>query len=249
MLMKQQMRNLIHIKTNELKKYMEIKSINTLSITECCEQLNIRRDDLPKALQDIIVLSERERLLIAQLQSLLDDDKSAIESCRTIEQYEGYLSTWVDGLYHDYARTKITQLKAEARKQRFKYYFGILLLVFFAITLLNIAIETIGLSNDMDIYISDEYKCYGAVFVDDIFGNKYPLIRYSQYEEDNYGWLGLATTTIYNPNLELSESSMITLGNSIITKRKIVGLMYSIVLMLLSFLIYKKLIQKKLKKI
>ena len=74
------------------------------------------------------------------------------------------------------------------------------------------------------------------------------MIRYSQYEEDNYGWLGLATTTIYNPKLELSESSMITLGNSIITKRKIVGLMYSIVLMLLSFLIYKKLIQKKVEK-
>ena len=116
--MKQQMRNLIHIKTNELKKYMEIKSINTLSITECCEQLNIRRDDLPKALQDIIVLSERERLLIDQLQFLLDNDKSAIESCRTIEQYEGYLSTWVDGLYHDYARTKITQLKAVSKNKQ-----------------------------------------------------------------------------------------------------------------------------------
>lgn len=227
---------------------MDIKSIDRLSITECCEQLNLRREELPEALQNLSESSNRDKLLIEQLEFLLDKDKSAIELCKTIEQYEEYCSTQVDGLYHDYARQRITLLKAEARKQRFKYYFGILLLVFFAINLLNIAIETIGLSNDMDIYISDEHKCYGAVFVDDIFGNKYPLIRYSQYEEDNYGWLGLATTTIYNPNLELSESSMITLGNSIITKRKIVGLMYSIVLMLLSFLIYKKLIQKKVEK-
>lgn len=227
---------------------MDIKSIDRLSITECCEQLNLRREELPEALQNLSESSNRDKLLIEQLEFLLDKDKSAIELCKTIEQYEGYLSTWVDGLYHDYARQRITLLKAEARKQRFKYYFGILLLVFFAINLLNIAIETIGLSNDMHIYISDD-KCYGSVRVDDIFGNKYPLIRYSHNEEDNYGWLGLATTTIYNPNLELSESSMITLGNSIITKRKIVGLMYSIVLMLLSFLIYKKLIQKKVEKI
>lgn len=99
---------------------MEIKSIDTLSITECCEELNVRREDLPEVIQDIIVLSERERALIDQLQSLLDDDKSAIESCKTIEQYEGYLSTWVDGLYYDYARTKITQLKAVSKnKQKF----------------------------------------------------------------------------------------------------------------------------------
>lgn len=98
---------------------MEFKSIDTLSITECCEQLNLRREDLPEALQEVIEPSERDQLLIEQLQSLLDKDKLAIESCRTIEQYEGYLSTWVDGLYHSHARTRIAQLKAAAEELAF----------------------------------------------------------------------------------------------------------------------------------
>lgn len=99
---------------------MEFKSIDTLSITECCEQLNLRREDLPEALHNLIEPSERDQLLIERLQSLLDADKLAIESCRTIEQYEGYLSTWVDGLYHNRARTRIAQLKAEA--EEFAFY-------------------------------------------------------------------------------------------------------------------------------
>ena len=98
---------------------MEFKSIDTLSITECCEQLNLRREDLPEALQYIIEPSERNQLLIEQLQSLLDKDKSAIESCRTIEQYEAYLSSWTDGLYRGYARNRIAQLKAEAEELAF----------------------------------------------------------------------------------------------------------------------------------
>lgn len=98
---------------------MEFKSIDTLSITECCEQLNLRREDLPEALLEVIEPSERDQLLIEQLQSLLDEDKLAIESCRTIEQYEGYLSTWVDGLYHSHARTRIAQLKAAAEELAF----------------------------------------------------------------------------------------------------------------------------------
>lgn len=98
---------------------MKFKSIDTLSITECCEQLNLRREDLPEAIQNINEPSERDELLIEQLQSLLNEDKSAIESCRTIEQYEGYLSTWVDGLYHSHARTRIAQLKAEAEELAF----------------------------------------------------------------------------------------------------------------------------------
>ena len=98
---------------------MKFKSIDTLSITECCEQLNLRREDLPEAIQNINEPSERDELLIEQLQSLLNEDKLAIESCRTIEQYEGYLSTWVDGLYHSHAQTRIAQLKAVAEELAF----------------------------------------------------------------------------------------------------------------------------------
>lgn len=98
---------------------MEFKSIDTLSITECCEQLNLRREDLPEALQEVIEPSERDQLLIEQLRSLLDEDKLAIESCRTIEHYEAYLTSWADGLYRGYARNRITQLKAEAEELAF----------------------------------------------------------------------------------------------------------------------------------
>lgn len=98
---------------------MEIKSLDSLSISECCEQLNIRREDLPEALQEVPEPSERDQLLIEQLQSLLNEDKLAIESCKTIEEYEGYLSTWVDGLYHSYAGSRIAQLKAEAEELAF----------------------------------------------------------------------------------------------------------------------------------
>lgn len=98
---------------------MEFKSIDALSITECCEQLNLRIVDLPEALQDIVEPSERDQLLIEQLQSLLDKDKSAIASCRTIEHYEAYLTSWADGLYRGYARNRITQLKAEAEELAF----------------------------------------------------------------------------------------------------------------------------------
>lgn len=99
---------------------MKFKSIDSLSITECCEQLNLRREDLPEALLNLNEPTEKEQLLITQLESLLNEDKAAIESCTTIKQYEGYLSTWVDGLYHGYAQTRITQLKAEA--EEFAYY-------------------------------------------------------------------------------------------------------------------------------
>lgn len=98
---------------------MKFKSIDTLSITECCEQLSLRREDLPEAIQNINEPSERDELLIEQLLFLLNEDKSAIESCRTIEQYEGYLSTWVDGLYQSHARKRIAQLKAAAEELAF----------------------------------------------------------------------------------------------------------------------------------
>lgn len=98
---------------------MKFKSIDSLSITECCEQLHLKREDLPEALQNVIEPSERDELLIEQLQSLLDEDMSVIESCRTIEQYEAYLSSWADGLYRGYARNRIAQLKAEAEELAF----------------------------------------------------------------------------------------------------------------------------------
>lgn len=98
---------------------MKFKNIDSLSITECCELLNLRREDLPEAIQELNAPTEKSQLLIDRLNSLLSEDKSAIESCRTIEQYENYLSTWVDGLYHGYAQSRIARLKAEADELAF----------------------------------------------------------------------------------------------------------------------------------
>lgn len=98
---------------------MKFKSVDSLSISECCEQLNLRKEDLPEALQNFNEPTERKQLLITRLKFLLSEDKSAIDLCKTIEQYEGYLSTWVDGLYHGYARMRIAQLKAEAEELAF----------------------------------------------------------------------------------------------------------------------------------
>lgn len=98
---------------------MRIKKVESLSISECCKFLKIRRKYLPEAIRRINEPTKSDLLVIARLESLLVEDKSAIDSCQTIEEYEGYLSTWTDGLHYDYARTRIDQLKAEAKELAF----------------------------------------------------------------------------------------------------------------------------------
>ena len=91
---------------------MQFKNIDSLSITECCEHLNIRRDDLPKVLHELENLSEVDQLVLDRLITLLNADKSCFMSCSTIEQYEKYLSTWKDGLHENKAINEVTRLKA-----------------------------------------------------------------------------------------------------------------------------------------
>lgn len=91
---------------------MQFKNIDSLSITECCEHLNIRREDLPKVLQELENLSEVDQLVLDRLITLLNADKSCFMSCSTIEQYEKYLSTWKDGLHENKANAEIARLKA-----------------------------------------------------------------------------------------------------------------------------------------
>ena len=91
---------------------MKFKVIDMLSITECCEILNLRKKDLPQVLQNFNESTESDQLLITRLISLLEADKSAFESCTTIEQYEAYIRNWPDGFYCDEAQSRINQLKA-----------------------------------------------------------------------------------------------------------------------------------------
>lgn len=98
---------------------MEFKNIDSSSITECCEYLKINRQDLPEVVQSLKDLKGLDKLVVARLNLLLNADKAAIEACENIEQYEKYLSTWPDGLYHHFAKHRIAQLKAETEEHAF----------------------------------------------------------------------------------------------------------------------------------
>lgn len=94
---------------------MEYKKIDELSISECCAELNIKCSQLPEILDNISGSED----IIDRLRSLLDADTSAFNSCRTIEQYERYLSLWTDGLHRGRAAQRVAQLKAEAEELAF----------------------------------------------------------------------------------------------------------------------------------
>ncbi len=88
---------------------MQFKNIDSLSITECCEHLNIKKEDLPKALQGLNKTTELDRLVIARLNLLLNEDETAFKSCHSIEEYKRYCAIWTDGLYN----TKAAQIIRE----------------------------------------------------------------------------------------------------------------------------------------
>lgn len=95
---------------------MKLTKIKKLSISECCAELNIDRQQLPAILDNISGKQET----VDRLRSLLNEDLSAFKSCSTIEQFEGYLALWTDGLHREKAVERITQLKAEALAQKKK---------------------------------------------------------------------------------------------------------------------------------
>lgn len=97
---------------------MRFKNIDALGINECCEYLNINRNELPKAL-NINSQSEIDKLLIERLCNLLNADKIAFRSCSTIKQYEWYLKSWPEGLYLSQALQKIASIKATEKELSF----------------------------------------------------------------------------------------------------------------------------------
>lgn len=98
---------------------MQLKNIDSLSITECCRQLNIRKQDLPAALKSISADSDVNGVVIKRLESLIKADKDAFTSCSTIKQYENYLKSWKDGLFQNKARQKVTELSHIADETAF----------------------------------------------------------------------------------------------------------------------------------
>ena len=94
---------------------MEYKKIDELSISECCEELNIESQQLPAIIENISGPHE----IVDRLRSLVDADMSAFKSCSTIEQYERYLVLWTDGLHRGKAAQRVAQLKAQAEELAF----------------------------------------------------------------------------------------------------------------------------------
>lgn len=90
---------------------MEFKSVDMLTITECCEHLNLSKQDLPKALLERTDFFDADKLIVARLQSLIDADEKAYFSCSTIEHYEEYLISNPDGLYRDQANSEICKIR------------------------------------------------------------------------------------------------------------------------------------------
>ena len=115
---------------------MEFKSIDLLSITECCDQLNIRKEELPNAFShyvectgDLINLSETDRTIITRLSFLINADKDAFNHCSKIKHYQEYLISSPDGLYRDKANSEICKI----RKNRKAKCIVILLIVLITI--------------------------------------------------------------------------------------------------------------------
>ena len=88
---------------------MEIKSIDELSITECCERLGIDRNNLPETFEP---KSSTEQLILGRLTELLHSDKEAYEACHSLEDYQRYRDIWTDGLYKNSAYQKINEISA-----------------------------------------------------------------------------------------------------------------------------------------
>ena len=112
---------------------MEFKSIEQLTITDCCNQLTVSKESLKKVVvavnMDTSLLSERifgNELLagakneIAQrLTLLLIEDRKYFLRCKTLQQFENYLSTWSDGLWRNEAFQKVKTIKNEQEEKEF----------------------------------------------------------------------------------------------------------------------------------
>lgn len=92
---------------------------NLLSLAECSEQFKVKMETFFEAFSSSPDLTDHDRLIIRQLETLLKKERSDFEHCSTIEQYEKYLSDWNDGIHWDKATQQIVKLKAEAEELAF----------------------------------------------------------------------------------------------------------------------------------
>ncbi len=99
---------------------MRFKNIDELSITECCDLLNIDRRVLEeRGAEGFGEVANGDVLVVQRLRRLLEEDKRFYESCSTVEWCEAYLQTWVDGLYRGQVAARLSRLRSQEEETAF----------------------------------------------------------------------------------------------------------------------------------
>ena len=112
---------------------MDFKSIEQLTISDCCNQLSVTRGSLKESLAAAnydfplfakMVFGGRELTglnseIVRRLVVLLREDRACFLQCKTLQQYHDYLSIWNDGLWRKEASVKVKALKEEQEEKDF----------------------------------------------------------------------------------------------------------------------------------
>ena len=112
---------------------MEFKSIEQLSITDCCNKLSITRERLKQIVIDTNnnislfhgrlfcegSLAEEKEEIAQRLFLLISEDRKLFLRSKTAQQHEEYLSKMKDGLWRDEASKRITSFKIEQIEKDF----------------------------------------------------------------------------------------------------------------------------------
>lgn len=85
-----------------------IKSINTLTIIECCKLLNINPEDLQKKTINPNSLPEND--VSNRLKNLIKKEEEVYRACNSKEEYEKYINSWSDGLHRAEAQATLQRL-------------------------------------------------------------------------------------------------------------------------------------------
>lgn len=111
---------------------MEFKSIDQLTISDCCNQLTIVTGQLKKVVAANIdssklyegifggqSLTGRKDEIAQRFISLLIEDRKCFQQCKTLQQFENYLLIWNDGLWRDDAFIRVKSIKDEQEEKEY----------------------------------------------------------------------------------------------------------------------------------
>ena len=112
---------------------MEFKSIEQLSITDCCNKLSITKERLKQIVIDTNnnislfhgrlfcegSLAEEKEEIAQRLFLLISEDRKLFLRSKTAQQHEEYLSKMKDGLWRDEASKRINSFKIEQIEKDF----------------------------------------------------------------------------------------------------------------------------------